>query len=421
MKKMHKRACAAALAATLLTLSGCVGEPVMSPQRQQIEITFSWWGNDKRNEYTLAAVQKFEELHPEIKVKCSYSEWSGFEARTKIRMASNTEADVMQVNFNWLKAYSPDGTGYYDLESLSDTLDLTQFSQDMLAYGRVNGILNAIPIAMNTETVYFNKTIFDAHGLSIPQTWDDLFDAAKVLREDNVFPLSGAQKSIWLYLLAYAEQTSGKTLLDSSGKLQFTPDEFKLMLEMYAKMVNEKVIPQVEYFLRTEIDNGNFAGTVAWVSDAANYFSKVIENGHEVVTAPYTDYDPSHSGKGWYAKPATLYAISNNTEQPKEAAMLLNFLLNSKEMALLQGVEKGIPLSKAAKGYLEEANQLSGIQYEASQLMEHTEGLATIDPIMENGDLLDVFIESCNQVLFEKASADDAAKEVWQAAKDKLK
>ena len=102
MKQRTKRLCAACLAAMMLPLGACAGEQVVSPQRQQVEITFSWWGNDRRNEYTLEAVRKFEKLHPEIKVKCSYSEWSGFEARTNVRMASNTEADVMQVNFNWL-------------------------------------------------------------------------------------------------------------------------------------------------------------------------------------------------------------------------------------------------------------------------------------------------------------------------------
>ncbi len=420
MKQRTKRLCAACLAAMMLPLGACAGEQVVSPQRQQVEITFSWWGNDRRNEYTLEAVRKFEKLHPEIKVRCSYSEWSGFEARTNVRMASNTEADVMQVNFNWLGMYSPDGTGYYDLEALTDILDLSQFSEDTLSYGRVNGILNAVPIAMNTETVYFNRTILDRYGLDVPKTWDDLFAAAEVLREDDIYILAGAQKSIWLLLLAYAEQVQGKSFLDSSGNLQFTPDDFQIMLEMYEKMIDEKVIPQIEYFLRTEIDSGRYAGAVAWVSDAVNYFSAVIENGQEIVVAPYTDTDPAHSGKGWYAKPASLYAVSRNTQQPKEAAMLLEFLLNSEDMALLQGVEKGVPVSAAAKEYLEEADQLKGIQYEASQRMEKTAGLATISPVMENSTVIEAFIECCNQVLFEKAAPAEAAQTLWQAVRDTM-
>ena len=142
------------------------------------------------------------------------------------------------------------------------------------------------------------------------------------------------------------------------------------MIDMYCRLVNEKVIPQIEYFERINLNDGKYAGTVAWVSDAINYCGTAMEHGFEYVCADYISIDPSLTGYGWTAKPATLYAVSKNTDHPKEAAMLLDFLLNSKEAALLQGVEKGIPLSTDARRYLEEDGQLQGLQYEASQLME---------------------------------------------------
>ena len=89
-------------------------------------------------------------------------------------------------------------------------------------------------------------------------------------------------------------------------------------------------------------------------------------------------------------------------------------------MALLQGVEKGVPVSEAAKEYLEEADQLKGIQYEASQRMEKTAGLATISPVMEDSTVIEAFIECCNQVLFEKAAPAEAAQTLWQAVRDTM-
>lgn len=406
------------LSAVMLGLSSCADRQVVTEQKQQVEISFSWWGNDTRNEYTIEAIRQFEELHPDIRVNCSYSEWSGYEARSRVRMYSNTEADVMQINFGWLSEYSPDGTGYYDLEQMRDVLDLSSYTEDQLAYGRREGILNALPIAMNTETVYINETIYNKYGLDIPKTWDDLFAAAKVMKPDGIYPISGAQKSVWLLLLAYAEQTSGKTLLNSDGSLQFKAKEFQIMLEMYRKMVDAGVIPQVEYFVRTEIDAGNYAGAVAWVSDAVNYFSARIEQGDHIVIADYTNSKPEQSGQGWYAKPATMYAVSKNTEQPKEAGMLVDFLVNSQEMALLQGVEKGIPLSTAAQGYLDEAGMLSGLQNEASQKMDSTSGMLSMQPFLENGTVIDAFMECCNQVLFDRADPADAAKELYQTARE---
>ncbi|MDE6777080.1 MAG: ABC transporter substrate-binding protein, partial [Oscillospiraceae bacterium] len=382
------------------------------PQQEQTEITLSWWGNDTRNEYTIQAVQEFENLYPNIKVNCNYSEWSGYEARSRVQMISATEADVMQINFSWLSEYSADGTGYYNLENLANIIDLSSFSEDMLKYGRKNGILNAIPIAMNAETVYINQSIYESYHLPVPKTWDDLLQSAKIMKQDNIYPMSGASKAIWLYLLAYAEQVSGKTILNSDNLLNFTPEEFQLMLEFYVTMIQEKVIPQVEYYERMNLDSGNYAGTIAWVSDAMNYLGTAIENGNTVIPADYTALTSEQSGTGWYAKPATMYAISVNTEHPEESALLLDFLLNSQEMSMLQGLEKGIPISQSAREFLESENMLTGLQYDASLKMESTTGLLEMQPFLENATLIDEFIACCNDVLYHKKTSEQSAQEL---------
>ena len=416
---MKKRILAAVLAA--VTLGSCGEAPVVHEQVKQTEITLSWWGNDTRNEYTIEAMQRFEEMHPEIKVKCNYSEWSGYEARSKVQMISGTEADVMQINVGWLTQYSEDGQGYYDIEKLTDIVDLTGFSEEILSYGRRNGVLNAVPIAMNAETLYINKTIYDRYGLDIPKTWDDLFKAAEVMKCDSVFPVAAASKSIWLYLIAYAEQQNGREIFNENSEICFKPEDFQLMIEFYNRLVTEGVIPKVEDYQRFNIDNGKYAGTVAWVSDAMNYYRGLTEEGTEIVAAPYTVFDGTESGTGWYAKPATLYAVSKNTEHPKEAAILLDFLLNSTQMAELQGVEKGIPISSSAREYLKEHGMLDGLQYEASQVMETNKLIKHMDPLIENSDLYEEFLSACDLVLFDKASAEEAAQQLYDTYKEKYK
>lgn len=405
-----------ALSAALVTalLCSCGEQSVVQPQTEQVNITLSWWGNDARNEYTLAAVKLFEEKHPNIKVKCSYSEWSGYEARSRVQMISDTEADVMQINVGWLSEYSADGSGYYDIDKLSDTVDLSNFSDDMLEYGRRNGVLNAIPIAMNAETVYINKTSYEKYGLDIPTTWDDLFEAAKVMSKNGVYPLAAANKPMWLYCVTYAEQVSGKKFFDENSKLAFTADDFKTMIDFYHRMVDENVIPKIEDYQKFNIDNGVYAGVVGWVSDAQNFMTDAIANGDEVVPAPYTVFDGMESGEGWYAKPATLYAVSKNTEHPKEAAMLLDFMLNSTEWADLQGVEKGIPVSSTVRKHLDETGQLQGLQYEASLVMENNKNISRMNSLIENADLYEGFYAACDLVLFDKESSDKAAKDLYK-------
>lgn len=412
---MIKRIIAALLALSLAGLASC-GEvkSVVVEQNVQTEITLSWWGNDTRNEYTIAAIEEFEKLHPEIKVNCSYSEWSGYEARNQVRMVSGTETDVMQINVGWLNQYSPDGNGYYDINKLSDSVDLSNFSDDILEFGKRGGKLNAVPIAMNAETVYIDKTIYDSYGLDIPQTWDDLFKAAEVMKKDEVYPLAAADKSMWLTCVAYAEQQNGKHFFDEESRIAFNKDDLKIMIDFYTKLVNEKVSPLIEDYQKFNLENGKYAGSVGWVSDALNFYKNVIDAGDEIVAANYPVQGDLPSGSGWYAKPATLYAISKNTEHPKEAAILLDYMLNSREMAKYQGVEKGIPISTSARDYLDETGELTGLQYEASLVMEKNRYISSMNSLIENKDLYMDFIDASNLVLFDKATSDEAAEGLYE-------
>ena len=82
-------------------------------------------------------------------------------------------------------------------------------------------------------------------------------------------------------------------------------------------------------------------------------------------------------------------------------------------MAVLQGVEKGIPISKSAKDYLDEAGQLSGLQYEASIVMDDNANLREMSPLIENIDLINGFNYAANLVLYDKATAEEAAQQLY--------
>lgn len=400
------------LSAVMLMLTSCASEPVVIEQEEYTDISLSWWGNDTRTEYTLAAVKEFERLHPDIRVKCSYSEWSGYQTRYNIQMMSDTESDVMLINFPWLDKYSADGSGYYDIYELSEFVDLSQFSESELSFGIRNGKLSAVPIALNTQTVYYNKTVYDRYELALPETWDDLFNAAKVMG-DRVYPIAMPSKSAMFFITAYTEQQSGKSFMSENGQLGFGREELGIMLDFYVKLVNSHVIPQVEYFDKNAIRNGTYAGAVAWLSDAENYMGPAREDGNEIVVGSYTGC--TDGVKGWYTKPATLYAVSAETEHPEEAALLLDFLLNSNEISELQGIEKGIPLSRSSRDYLEQNDMLKGLHYDAFQLMSaNIDSMALIDPFMENTNMLDAFQEACNAVLYGKATTEEKSAELYE-------
>lgn len=232
------------------------------------------------------------------------------------------------------------------------------------------------------------------------------------------YPLSMAKKQLWFFVTAYVEQMRDKKFMDNDGNILFDKSDIQLMIETYCNLVNKKVIPQIEYFDKLKISTGEYAGILAWLSDAKSHCEGAEKNGYNMVVADYTTVDGNL--KSWYAKPATMYAVRKDIEHPKEAAILLDYLLNSTEMASYQQIEKGIPISSSARDYLEEKELLSGIQYDAFIKMSDTKDkLDVISPFFENEDMIEEYMAVCNEVLYEKAEIEEQAEKLLETFKSK--
>ena len=408
-------AIATGIVVSLLRLNDVVEAPQLTGEKPQTQrLQMSWWGNDGRHMYTMQGVDEFQEENPNIIVAYRYGEWNGYEKRTKVWMESHNAADVMQINYAWLNEYSPDGTGFYDLNELSEYIDLSNFTDEEKSYGVKNGKLNALPIAMNTHTFYYNQDVLDAYGLSVPQTWDDLFDMAKVLAPEGKYVLGTNKKQVFLLLIAYYEQTSGQPFFNEDGTLAIDEKGLQDVLEFYKKLIDEKVLCPIDQFDRSLYMSGQAVGTMCWISDTKIYCDGLAETGTKVTRGLYPKL-PGAARSGWYVKPATMWAINADTPNPEAAAKLLNYLLSDPKMARLQQTEKGVPVSDAAVAALMQEGLSETNEYKATMEMnEHIEELSLIIPNMENETIIDTFKSGADEYLFDKQTAEDCAKEIME-------
>ncbi len=386
--------------------------------KEETMIRLSWWGNDDRHKYTMEGVDYFQEQNPTVKVLYKYGVWNGYEKRTKVWMESHNEADVMQINYAWLNEYSEDGEGFYDLNDLSDYIDLDNFTEEEKAYGTRNGKLNALPIAMNTHVFYFNQDVLDEYGLSLPKTWDDLFAMAKVLSKDDKYVIGMSKKQMFVLLVAYYEQKYNKQMFDEDGSFTATEEEIKAILEFYKSMIDEHVLCPVDSFDKNQYMSGEIAGTMCWISDTNVYCDALAETGVNVSRCKYPVI-PGAKRSGWYIKPATMWAISAGTEHPEEAARLLNYLLNDPYMVSLQKTEKGVPVSDAAISVLNEEGLSETNEYKAVQEMnEYQDELHLIVPNIENESIIDVFKTEADEYIYDKASSEEAAENIYKGVRE---
>ena len=116
-----------------------------------------------------------------------------------------------------------------------------------------------------------------------------------------------------------------------------------------------------------------------------------------------------------------MYAISAYTDHPQEAAKLLNFLINSPEMASLQMSEKGVPVSKTARQTLHDMPD-SDISYEfmASEYMnENIDKLSIIQPVMENDEIISAFKECGDDYIYNKKTLAECSQSLYKTIAEK--
>lgn len=323
---------------------------------EECTITLSWWGGDSRHEATLAAIEAFEAKYPGITVEPTYGAWSGWEDSMATMFATQTAPDVNQVNWNWLDSYSSDGSAFLDMNQVADVFDLTQYSQDALDQCVVAGELQAIPVSMTGRIFYWNKTTFDKAGIDTPKSLADLMAAGEIFKTtlgDEYYPISLGEYDRMILMVYYLESVYGKPWVEN-GELQYTQEEVQKGLEFIQSLEDAHVTPSIQTITGDGAEsldknpkwmNGTYAGIFEWDSSASKFGSS-LEEGQEFIVGDY--FKDMGEYQGGYSKVSLGFAISETCAHPKEAAMLLNFLLNEDEGTTIMASERGIPLSTAA-------------------------------------------------------------------------
>ncbi len=386
-----------------------------------VDLSFSWWGNDARHKYTLAGLELFESRNKDMRVSCTFGVWNGFERRMNVFIKSHNEADVMQITSEWLSTFSPNGNGFYDISRLSGEVDLSCFSRQDLAVGTRGGKLNALPIAYNTCVFFYNMTLLEKYGIEkVPETWYDLFAAASLLSKDGIYMLGNGRKHMFLMLMAWFEQNYGHPMFDQNGYFIVSEDEMEALLSFYKKCLDTGMIIPVDDFASGVLEGGKVASVMCWISDSERLCQGCADAGNEIRLGlpPHT---AGGDDTGWYVKPASLYAISANTEHPAEAARLLNFLINDREMAVLQGTEKGVPVSSSALDALKDSGNINEFTLAAcEQMEERMDHLNIFLPEMENDNLITTFKEESDKYLYDETDLHTCAVNTVQRIKTHL-
>lgn len=333
-----------------------------STQPEPVTLTMSWWGDDARTETYQQAIQAFEAKLQYITVETIYGTTADEDQTT----------DVMQVDWTWP---GQNADQFVDLNEYSDVIDLEQFSQSALDACTVDGALLAVPMSVTGRIFYWNTCTFEQAGIDAPKTYEELLTAGNTFREvlgEEYYPLAMDAAARMNLMVSYLESTTGKAWV-VDRQLQYSVDEIKTGLEFLQALEENHVMPTLAaQQTNGTLDqtpmwqNGQYAGTFSWDADAETYRS-ALKNASGFLVGDEIAF--GGQANGGFSKVYLALAINSSCQHPKEAAILVNFLLNEDMGASIMGTACGLPDSATGRAAATAAGLVNPLVVEANNRM----------------------------------------------------
>ncbi|MFJ6569192.1 ABC transporter substrate-binding protein [Streptomyces sp. NPDC091292] len=430
----------AVLAATAAGLSTALTAALTSCSRadggtasQGITLTFSWWGNDDRAARTQEAVRLFEKEHPGVTVRTSNAGYGSYLQKLATQAAGGGIPDVAQIDYRQISQYAGGGAlGRLDPYLGNGTIRTSEMDADFLRTGTYEGRQYAVPMGRGITGYAYDSALYDKAGVPAPQpswTWQDWAAAnrkiaALGLKSPDGRPVTGANDGggnedvfeNWL-------RSRGKQLYDGQTRLGFSEDDLTAFWTFFDGLRREGSVAAAEDTVQanstetTPIGRRLSAADFTWDAPFPGYTTLL---GDSVRFAP----TPTTGGRqGSYFKPSMLLSIGAHTQHPKEAAELVDFLLNDLRAGDILGFTRSTPPNRLVAARV--AKTLTGPERETYAYARRMEkyGLDAPPTAPPSGDVAinRAFNRTYQRVLFGLATPREAASELVNEANRELR
>ena len=289
-----------------------------------VTITFYHQMGAELQKILATAIEDFNKFYPNITVKAeTMGDYDGILNQIQTEINVGNQPNLAYCYADHVATYNLGGA-VQPLDSLiantevitradgsTEVLGLTQeqiddfipaFYNDGRVYG--DGKMYTLPVVRSTEALYYNKTFFEKHGLTVPTTWDEMETVCRQIRElePTCIPLGYDSEANWF--ITMCEQSGSPYTSTEGDKFLFNNDVNKAFVKRFQGWYKDKLVTTQELsggytsaLFTGESDTGTRCYMCIGSTGGATYQQPNQTNGvfeFEVGMAPIPQVDPAN-------------------------------------------------------------------------------------------------------------------------------
>lgn len=389
-----------------------------TPAEGDVSLTFSWWGSDDRHAATQEIIDAFMAENPTITIEPSFIDWDGYWDKLATETAGDNAPDIMTQEERYMTDYANRGR-LLDLNAVEGTLDLGSIDQMALGGGELDGGLYGVATGVNTFSIVADPQAFADAGVELPDdttwTWQDYIDISNEISANSDYYGSQAFGDNEAGFKAFARQR-GEELYNPDGTLGFSAQTLADWWQLSVDLIEGGGAPEAsetEEIRAAGVEQSLLAtneGAMGWWW--SNQLGVLTETSGRDLVLLRQPGETEGARTGTYLKPAMYYSIASDTEYCYEAALFVDFMLNSPQAIEIMQVDRGVPantqLREEIKPDLEAADAAA-----ADFIAEVTPTIVDAPPAPPNGagETVDITTRLFQEVIFGNLEPMEAAEQ----------
>lgn len=201
------------------------------PADQELEGEITFWHSftqGPRLETIQAAADAFMKDNPKVKITIETFSWADFYTKWTTGLSSGNVPDMSSaVAIQVVEMIDADAI--IPMDNLINKIGRENFYEKALTEMTApDGACYGVPLYSNTEAMWYRKDLMEKYNLEIPETWEEMYEAAKIITEGEggnvygaAFPMgtNDMLATRWLHLYV---RSAGETLITEDGKANLT-------------------------------------------------------------------------------------------------------------------------------------------------------------------------------------------------------